>query len=77
VKLRSRWEAEGSSFGHKTGRLETDGWLCQTGIDPTNQHMLYGPYDTSIPVGPNVAEFRMKTDNNTANNDLIVAMSEM
>jgi hypothetical protein len=66
------WEAEGSTLGHGTGRLETDGWLCQTGIDAANQHMLYGPYNTSIPAGPNVAEFRMKVDNNTANNDPIV-----
>ncbi len=68
----SRWEAEGGSIGHNTGRLETDGWLCQTGIDAANQYMIYGPYDTSIPAGPNVAEFRMKIDNNTANNDAIV-----
>ncbi|HEX6427673.1 MAG TPA: GxGYxYP domain-containing protein [Niastella sp.] len=68
----SRWEAEGASLSHKTGRLETDGWLCQTGIDAANDHMIYGPYDASIPAGPNVAEFRMKIDNNTANNDPVV-----
>jgi hypothetical protein len=68
----SRWEAEGSSLGHKTGRLETDGWLCQTGIDAANDHMIYGPYDASIPAGAHVAEFRMKIDNNTANNDPVV-----
>ncbi|UOQ65165.1 T9SS type A sorting domain-containing protein [Hymenobacter volaticus] len=68
----SRWEAEGSSLGHGTGRLEGDGWLCQTSIDEPNRHMVYGPYDTSVPAGPNVAEFRLKVDNNTANNDSIV-----
>jgi hypothetical protein len=68
----SRWEGEGPLLSHKTGRLETDGWLCQTGIDAANDHMIYGPYDTSIPAGPNVAEFRMKIDNNTANNDPVV-----
>lgn len=68
----TRWEAEGGSLGHGTGRLETDGWLCQTGIDAANQHMIYGPYDNTIPAGPNVAEFRMKVDNNTANNDPVV-----
>ncbi|PWV51546.1 GxGYxYP domain-containing protein [Chitinophaga sp. S165] len=67
-----RWEAEGSSLSHKTGRLETDGWLCQTGIDAADEHMIYGPYDRSVPAGPNVAEFRMKVDNNTANNDPVV-----
>jgi hypothetical protein len=65
----SRWEAEGPSVSHKTGRPETDGWLCQTGIDSPNLHMVYGPYDKSIPTGPNVAEFRMKIDNNTVNNE--------
>lgn len=68
----SRWEGEGPQLSHKTGRLETDGWLCQTGIDAPNDHMIYGPYDTSIPAGPNMAEFRMKIDNNTANNDPVV-----
>lgn len=67
-----RWEGEGPALGHNTGRLETDGWLCQTGIDAANNHMIYGPYFTGIPVGPNVAEFRMKVDNNTANNDPVV-----
>jgi hypothetical protein len=68
----TRWEAEGTSLGHKTGRLETDGWLCQTGIDAPNEHMIYGPYVTNVPAGPNIAEFRMKIDNNTANNDPVV-----
>lgn len=68
----SRWQGEGSELSHNTGRLESDGWLCQTGIDDANQHMIYGPYDTSLPPGPNVAEFRMKVDNNTANDDPIV-----
>jgi hypothetical protein len=68
----THWEGEGPSLGHKTGRLETDGWLCQTGIDAPNDHMIYGPYDTNTPAGSNVAEFRMKIDNNTANNDPVV-----
>lgn len=67
-----RWEAEGPSLSHNTGRLETDGWLCQVGIDAPNQHMIYGPYDNSVTAGFNIAEFRMKIDNNTANNDSVV-----
>jgi hypothetical protein len=66
------WQAEGPSISHGTGRLETDGWLCQTGIDTPNQYMVYGPYDSSLPSGPNVATFSMKIDNNTANNDAVV-----
>ncbi|MGS2761750.1 hypothetical protein [Sinomicrobium sp. M5D2P9] len=68
----SRWQGEGPELSHNTGRLESDGWLCQTGIDEANRHMIYGPYDTTLPAGPNVAEFRMKVDNNTANDDPIV-----
>lgn len=67
-----RWEAEGSALSHHTGRLETDGWLCQTGIDAANDHMIFGPYDTSLTAGSYVAEFRMKIDNNTANNDSVL-----
>ncbi|MDR6565152.1 T9SS type A sorting domain-containing protein [Chitinophaga ginsengisegetis] len=67
-----RWEGEGPALSHHTGRLETDGWLCQVGIDAANEHMIYGPYDNSVTAGANIAEFRMKTDNNTANNDSIV-----
>lgn len=66
------WQAEGSQLGHGTGRPESDGWLCQTGIDAPQRHMIYGPYDTNIPAGPNVAEYRMKTDNNTVNDDPVV-----
>lgn len=68
----TRWEAEGPALSHKTGRLETDGWLCQTGIDAADEHMIYGPYYTGIPAGPNVAEYRLKVDNNTANDDPVV-----
>jgi hypothetical protein len=64
-----RWEAEGPFISHGTGHADGDGWLCQTGIDAPNAHMVYGPYDTSVPAGPNTAEFQLKIDNNTANND--------
>ncbi len=62
------WQAEGS-FNHATGRLETDGWLCQVGVDEANNYMLYGPYDKQVTSGKNTAEFRMKIDDNTSNNE--------
>ncbi len=71
-EINTLWQAEGPQMSHGTGRPESDGWLCQTGIDEPARHMVYGPYETNIPAGPNVAEFRMKTDNNTANNDPVV-----
>src|SRR5262245_14216230 len=52
-----RWEAEGPFISHHTGRPESDGWLCQTGIDAANQHMVFGPYDTSLTAGQYTAEF--------------------
>ena len=33
--------------------------------------MVYGPYDTSLPAGPNTANFSLKVDNNTADNNAI------
>jgi hypothetical protein len=59
------WQAEGS-LGHATGRLDGDGWLCQVGVDQPG-HMVYGPYVTNLPFGGNTARFRMKIDNNSAN----------
>lgn len=69
-----RWEGEGGNLRHKTGRPESDGWLCQVGIDAPGDHMIFGPYDRSVPAGPNTAEFRLKTDNNTANDDHVVTI---
>jgi len=66
VKL---YQAEGDQFSHGTGHDDGDGWLCQCGIDMPNQHMLYGPYDTSIPAGPGTAVYKMKIDNNTVDDN--------
>ena len=66
-----RWQAESTAVSHNTGHLETDGWLCQVGVDSDNQYMVYGPNDKSVTMGMNVAEFRMKIDNITLNNDPI------
>ena len=62
------YQGEGSEVSHETGRNDGDGWLCQTGIDAPNLYMIYGPYDSSIPAGAGTAGFRMKIDNNTADN---------
>lgn len=62
------YEGEGSEVSHGTGRNDGDGWLCQCGIDEANRHMIYGPYDASIPAGEGTAVYRMKIDNNTADN---------
>jgi 1-phosphatidylinositol phosphodiesterase len=64
-----RYEAEGSQVSHATGRNDGDGWLCQCNIDSANLYMVYGPYATNIPAGQNRAYFRMKVDNNTADNN--------
>ncbi|GLX70959.1 GxGYxYP domain-containing protein [Paenibacillus glycanilyticus] len=69
-----RFDAEGNKVKHDTGRLESSGWLAQTSIDAPNKLMVYGPYATDIPAGANQAYFDMITDNNTANDDLIVTV---
>jgi MYXO-CTERM domain-containing protein len=69
-----QWQAADPALGHKTGRLDTDGWLCQVGIDAPNLHMIYGPYVTTLPAGDNTAQFRLSIDDNTANNDDIVTL---
>jgi hypothetical protein len=68
------WQAENGPLAHATGHLDGDGWLCQVGVDAPNQHMLYGPYDASLPAGGNKARFRMKIDNNSADNAVQVTI---
>ncbi|MDF2567829.1 MAG: hypothetical protein K0R90_1285 [Oscillospiraceae bacterium] len=68
-----KYEAE-SAVSHNTGRPDGDGWLCQTGIDTPNLAMVYGPYVNNIPAGENRAFFRMKVDNNTADNNKIATI---
>jgi MYXO-CTERM domain-containing protein len=63
-----RWEAESGGLGHATGHADGDGWLCQVGVDVPGRHMVYGPYTTGLPAGENTARFRLKIDNNTADN---------
>ena len=69
-----RWEGEGAALRHETGHNDGDGWLCQTGIDAPNRFMIFGPYEPSLPVGPNTARFQMKIDNNTADDNPVVAI---
>ena len=68
------WQAEGPSLGHGTGHLDGDGWLCQVGVDAPAKHMIYGPYDASLPAGGNTARFRMKIDNNSSDDAVQVTI---
>src|SRR5882757_248661 len=65
----TNWPATGPNLQHNTGHNDGDGWLCQTGIDAANAFMIYGPYDTNVPVGNNTANFSIKIDNNTADDN--------
>lgn len=69
----STWQAEGSDLGHATGRLDGDGWLCQVGVDEPG-HLVFGPYDTGLPTGTNTARFRLKIDDNTADDAVQVTL---
>jgi MYXO-CTERM domain-containing protein len=68
------YQAEGATTRHDTGRLETDGWLCQTGIDAANQYMVYSPSENGAASGSNTAQFSVKTDNNTADNAPVIRL---
>ncbi len=65
------FEAEGPSMAHKTGRRDLDGWSANTAADSAN-HLLYGPYTTTLPEGKHVATFRLLIDNNSADNLRVV-----
>lgn len=66
------WQAEGVNLSHLTGAIETDGWLCKVGTDAANEFMINGAIDSTVTMGPNVAEFRMKVDNITLDDNPIV-----
>jgi len=69
VTSTKKYEAEGTQFTHPTGRNDGDGWLVQCGIDEVG-YMLDGTHITDIPVGINTANFEMKVDNNTADDEI-------
>lgn len=69
VTSTKKYEAEGTQFTHPTGRPDGDGWLVQCGMDEVG-YMLDGTHIADIPVGLNTANFEMKVDNNTANDDI-------
>lgn|GEM_PF-524425 len=69
-----RWQAEGEFLKHDTGHLESEGWLCKVGVDVANKLMISGPNDKNVTEGPNIAEFRMKIDDNTINDEPIAEL---
>lgn len=68
------WQAESDEISHATGRPDTDGWVCEPGIDAVNQYMIYGPYDRNVTAGPNYADFRILIDNNSINDEPVVEL---
>lgn len=74
VTTEYKYEAEGTQVGHGTGHLDGNGWLAQTSIDAPNDFLVYGPYATNIPTGPNTAFYDLSIDNNTANNSVMVTV---
>ncbi|VUD69089.1 hypothetical protein TDB9533_04455 [Thalassocella blandensis] len=72
VDQRFVYEAE-TQLRHSIGHAEGDGWVATTGGD-SRGHLIYGPYDNSWGEGGAQAVFRMKVDNNTANNEQVVTV---
>lgn len=61
------YEGESSSFSHNVGRVASGCCEANTAKDKPG-HLAYGPYVTGISTGSKVASFRLKIDNNTAEN---------
>lgn len=68
-----RLEAESSSFQHKTGRLDGNGWLAKKGEDKP-EHMIFGPYVKNLPPGDNAAEFSMQRSGDALDTDEIATI---
>ncbi|MCD9021538.1 GxGYxYP domain-containing protein [Cohnella silvisoli] len=68
-----KYEAEGTVLGHATGRAVGDGWQANPTQDNAT-HMVYGPYDSNVPIGNRKITFRMKVDNNTVNNAQVASI---
>lgn len=54
------------ALNHRIGFAEADGW--SVAATSGAGHMIFGPYDTSLPHAPMVARFDYLVDNNTAEN---------
>lgn len=68
------YRAKYPSMRHEIGRPVWGGWGCRKGVDLPDRLLVYGPGDTSIPAGPNNANFNLKIDNNSANDDKIATI---
>lgn len=64
------WGMQSAGIGHVTGRLEADGGWSTNVLDPRD-YVQYGPYSTTIPVGDNIATWKVMLDNTTADNGLV------
>lgn len=69
----SAWQGEGGDLRHATGRMDGDGWLCQVNVDQPG-YMAFGPYETGLPTGNNTARFRLKIDDNSADDNVQVTL---
>jgi hypothetical protein len=68
------FEAETSSaLGHQRGRIDGDGWSCNTAGDSAG-HMSYGPYAVDWGAGSAQAAFWLMVDNNNADNGKVVTL---
>lgn len=73
-EIPTQWQAENSRLPHATGRRESDGWICQLGVDTPRRYMVSSPQNISIPAGPNIAEFRLKLDGTNNSDDSVVTL---
>ena len=72
------YEAENSGYCatyHNCGRSDRSGWACDYNLDTSPNDLCYGPYVDDIVGGKHRATFRLMTDNNTANSDVVATIN--
>ncbi len=64
------YQAEGAGMGHVIGRADGDGWSANTAQDASG-FLVYGPYTTAIPGGPNCASFKLMIDVRSSSTEVV------
>ena len=62
------------ALSHVIGQADGDGWSANLAQNTTQNWLSYGPYTTDVPVGNNVAVFKLMIDTNQGPNDTVVGI---
>lgn len=68
------YQAESTAMSHALGFRAEKNTCWQAAVEHGKGHMTFGPYENGIPVGKRKAAFRLKIDNNSADNGQVAAL---